>query len=325
MKITSPIKPTCDSMIGWLGGKTRLRPTILNSIPPHKCYVEVFAGSATVFFGKAPGVSRTEIINDVHGELVNLMKVISGTCFDEDVRQEFLQYLRYMPAAREVFEDWKHWKKDRLDELTFAQRAFRFFYCVKKGFSCTPKGGYEASPFSLNRYNMSTDFEQIAERFRAKNAQIEMLDFRRLVEKYNNQRADVFFFMDPPYFVANDTNYYEFGFTTEDHEAHKACCDDINKNGNTFLVTYDDVPEVISMYDGYHIYRTDPILYKAMQTEVERTIEKRELFITNYDIAEMIHKKKSKKTKREAFDLFEDGEIDGDRIEFGVFLGLTRI
>ena len=65
MQVEKVIKPVQDSLIGWLGGKTKLRPTIINCMPPHKCYVEVFCGSATVFFGKPPKLSKIEIINDV--------------------------------------------------------------------------------------------------------------------------------------------------------------------------------------------------------------------------------------------------------------------
>ena len=100
MIVESLIPVETDAPIGWLGGKTKLRPTIINCMPPHHCYVEVFGGSATVFFGKPASLSRIEVINDIHEDLVNLMKVIAGTCFDESVRQEFIGYVRNMPAAR---------------------------------------------------------------------------------------------------------------------------------------------------------------------------------------------------------------------------------
>lgn len=309
----------CNSLMGWLGGKTRLRPTIISCIPPHFCFIEMFAGSATVFFGKPPEISKSEIINDIHGELVNLMKVISGVYFDESVRQEFISYVRNMPAARSVFEDWKHWDEEQTSKLSPAQRAFRFYYCVKKGFSSTPKGGYESSPFSSNRYNMNTDFDIFAERFRASNAQVECLDFRDLVAKYNNPRADVFFFIDPPYFIANDTNYYEHVFTSDDHQNLFQDCVSIDANKNKFLITYDDVKEVFDLYHGFYIYRTDPIVYKAMSMEVQSEKEKTELFVCNYNIADFLKKRADKR------DIFEESNIKDDRIEFEGCLGITRV
>ncbi len=321
MQAHDVIKPIGNSVIGWLGGKTKLRATIINCMPLHKCYVEIFAGSATIFFGKPP--SRIEIINDVHGELVNLMKVISGTYFDSSVRDEFIGYVRSMPAARKVYEDWKHWTASDLAKLNDAQRAFRFYYCVKKGFSSIPKGGYEASPLSSNRYNMHTDFERFAERFRVSNAQIECMDFKRLVEKYNRQRANTFFMGDPPYFVADRTSYYEYIFSEEDHNELKKCCDSINHNENTFLLTYDDVEPVIGLYKEYYLYKTDLIVYSAADERGDRSLAKREIIITNYDISKVIHDRNTSGKRR--IDLFDDIDANDKRIDIAGHIGLERI
>lgn len=301
------------SVVGYMGGKTKLSPTIIACMPPHRAYVEVFCGSAVVFFNKPPRTSKLEVINDINGELVNLMKVISGTHFDESIRQEFIGYVRSMPASREVFEDWKKWDEEKLRSLTPAQRAFRFYYCVKNGFSSTPTCGYAASPFTPNRYNMETDFESFSARFREKGAQIEHMDFASLIEKYNRPEANSFFFMDPPYFVADDTNYYEFKFDTEKHQKLKDCCDQIQSIGNKFLITYDDVPEVISLYADYYIYRTDPILYQSGDERGERDNEKSELFVANYDVHKVLN----------SADMFEDSK--DNKIDIPNCIGLTRI
>lgn len=305
----------CPSPLGWLGGKTKLRKTIISCFPKHKAYIEIFGGSGTVFFGKPPELSKIEIINDVHGELVNLMKVISGTYFDETVRQEFISYVRNMPAARSAFEEWKKWKPDRLDQLSPAARAFRFYYCVKKGFSSTPTGGYEASPLSKSRYNMNTDFDQFADRFRATNAQIENMDFRKLIEKYNKTGAKAIFYIDPPYWIANNTNYYEFVFTEIDHQDLRDACDDITTNGNYFLISYDDVDTIIDLYDGCYIYRTDPVSYNAAEEHGSRKTSKSELFITNYDIGQFIAGGR---------DMFKE-TISSKRIDFVDCVGIERI
>lgn len=320
MQVKKIIKPVCDSFIGWLGGKTKLRTTIINCMPIHVCYVEVFAGSATVFFGKPPRMSRIEIINDVHGELVNLMKVLSGSYFDDKIRSQFVDYVRGTPAAREIYQDWKKWDKDQIAKLTPAQRAFRFYYCVKKGFSSVPKGGYEASPKTNSRYNMNTEFDRFTKRFRARNAQIESLDFASLIEKYNRETANTFFFCDPPYFVANNTNYYDYVFTKKDHIRFKKCCDEVDKNKNKFMITYDDVPDVIDLYGDYHIYRTDPIVYNASDERGERENIKTELFITNYDLVKTV----SKRNSRDA-DLFEEVDAGGTRIDIDGHIGLEKI
>lgn len=57
-----------------MGGKSKLRKTIIDRIPQHICYVEVFFGADWVYFGKEP--SKVEVINDVESEITNLYKMM---------------------------------------------------------------------------------------------------------------------------------------------------------------------------------------------------------------------------------------------------------
>jgi DNA adenine methylase len=44
-----------------MGGKSLLANKIIPKIPPHKCYVEVFAGAAWMLFKKEEARSEVEI------------------------------------------------------------------------------------------------------------------------------------------------------------------------------------------------------------------------------------------------------------------------
>ena len=71
----SKLKPTqTSSPIAWVGGKSKLTAEIIPIMPAHRCYVEVFAGAAWLLFRKP--ASKTEVINDINGELVNMYRVI---------------------------------------------------------------------------------------------------------------------------------------------------------------------------------------------------------------------------------------------------------
>ena len=63
-----------NSPIKWAGGKSRLRKSVIDLLPPHTCYVEVFGGAAGVLFGKPP--SDVEILNDIDQELINFFRVV---------------------------------------------------------------------------------------------------------------------------------------------------------------------------------------------------------------------------------------------------------
>jgi site-specific DNA-adenine methylase len=41
-----------NSPIKWVGGKSRLRKQIIELLPPHTCYVELFSGAAWVYLEK---------------------------------------------------------------------------------------------------------------------------------------------------------------------------------------------------------------------------------------------------------------------------------
>lgn len=56
------------------GAKWRLSDWVLTHLPQHTTYVEPFFGSGAVYFSKAP--SKTEYINDLNGEVVNLFRVM---------------------------------------------------------------------------------------------------------------------------------------------------------------------------------------------------------------------------------------------------------
>ena len=62
------------SPLAWLGGKSKLATQIIERMPAHTAYVEVFAGAAWVLFSKEP--SKVEIINDINSELVNFYRVV---------------------------------------------------------------------------------------------------------------------------------------------------------------------------------------------------------------------------------------------------------
>jgi site-specific DNA-adenine methylase len=59
-------------IIPWMGGKRRLADRIFPLMPPHQCYVEPFAGGAALFFLR-PSPADVEVLNDVNGDLVNLI------------------------------------------------------------------------------------------------------------------------------------------------------------------------------------------------------------------------------------------------------------
>lgn len=65
----------------WFGGKRTLAPAIVAELGKHTQYFEPFCGSMAVLFAKEQ--SQKETVNDLHGDLNNLARVVQNTMYAE--------------------------------------------------------------------------------------------------------------------------------------------------------------------------------------------------------------------------------------------------
>ena len=114
--------------ISRMGGKSKLRKTIIDLLPDHTCYVELFFGAGWVYFGKEP--SKTEVINDVDKELINLFRMIKYHA------PEIERMLEYEFSGRDIFEEYKNYN---VTDLTEINRAVRFLYLISQSFASKGK------------------------------------------------------------------------------------------------------------------------------------------------------------------------------------------
>ncbi|MBM9605979.1 DNA adenine methylase [Desulfopila inferna] len=109
------------ALVPYFGGKSRLAKTIISKFPEHTCYVEVFAGGASVFFAKEP--SKVEVLNDLDRDLVTLYRTVKN--HPEELYRQF----KYSLVSRAEFE---REKEVNADTLTDIQRAARYLYLRKQ-------------------------------------------------------------------------------------------------------------------------------------------------------------------------------------------------
>lgn len=182
-------------LLGWVGGKSLLASRIVELLPKHSCYVEVFGGGGSVLFRKYS--SKHEVFNDINSDLINLYRVVRNR------RDDFIRAMDLVLVSREEFDRFLEMDPNSLDEL---QRAVRFFYIVKTAFGAKVAGSsFGTSVSSPNRLN-PLEIDRLVRNVHSRIARVtfENLPYAKLIEKYDSDST--VFYLDPPYFGVED--YY---------------------------------------------------------------------------------------------------------------------
>lgn len=242
------------SLAPWFGGKRTMAPAIVEAIGPHHAYWEPFCGSMAVLLAKPP--SRTEVVNDLHGDLVNLARVIQHPTlgpalyrrlrrawFNEDQFRESLAIVRE-PAEPDGGE-------------TMLGRAFHYFVASWQG-----AGGYSGT---------DKDAGAFARRFTSKggdpavrwtSAVRSIPSWRRRLERVQVLRSDgvalceriedapgVAIYCDPPYLVKGAK--YRHDFADADHARLAAALRRFERT--RVVVSYYADERLADLYPGWSI------------------------------------------------------------------------
>jgi DNA adenine methylase len=189
-------------------GSHYLVKKLLEFIPPHDVYVEVFGGAANLLFAKEP--SKIEVYNDINSEIVNFFRVLR----DDEKWQKLQEKLLLTPYSREEFNLARQ-PAEGVDEI---ERARRFYVRVQMSFA--GKGetfGYTRSQRNLPHtyFSKIVQFDYFHERL--KTVIIENSDFEEIFRRYDT--PNTFFFCDPPYIERGiKSKALNLEMPLEDHE-----------------------------------------------------------------------------------------------------------
>lgn len=233
-----------NPIVPWLGGKRRLADVIVPRFPPHKCYVEVFAGGAALYFMRPP--AEVEVINDINGELVNLYRIVQRHL------EEFVRQFKWALSSREVF---KWLQITRPETLTDIERAARFYYLQHQAFGGKVSGqtwgtATTAPAPTVNLLRLEEDLS--AAHMRLHGAYIERLDWQDCVKRYD--RPHTLFYLDPPYW---ETEGYGVPFPWEEYEA---MAERMRNLQGKAVLSINDHPAIRECFEGLHV-EVVPITY----------------------------------------------------------------
>ncbi len=223
------------SIAPWYGGKRTLAPEIIAELGPHRMYVEPFCGSLAVLMAKEP--CSSEIVNDLHGDAVNLARVIASercgdlynrlfrTLCSEDLfereREKFLAEKNFTPPPNNETVGDEH-----------VERAYMFFvvsWMGRNGLSGTKRHNYQMArrwtPGGGSggiRFAAAVD-SMLAWHQRLRRVSIYCMDGFEMIEKIEDNKETAVY-LDPPYmFSGNRTGRtggarYMHEFGDDEHE-----------------------------------------------------------------------------------------------------------
>jgi len=263
-------KIECPTAFGYFGGKFEMSKVLVKKIPSHKNYIELFAGGLSMFFRK----SKVEwnLVNDLNRDIANFYWVISHPYLYE----QFKHTAFYIINSRILYDEIEDMSLKRFIIPNVYRAAMYLFYlsaCFNKRIG---------TGFSDNPGNWKTDILDVLELSRKKldNVIVENMDYVEVIRKYWNKN-DTFWYIDPPYVVADKEQYYKYNFSESKHVELRDLVDEIIKRSNSnIMISYDKLPIVNELYGDSDKYYINEINTTYSSNSKKTT----ELYITNYKI-----------------------------------------
>ena len=237
-----PVDPV-EPIAPWVGGKRLLAKRIAARIEtiPHRCYAEPFVGMGGVHFRRTSR-PRSEVVNDINGDLFNLMLVVREHPgeLDRQLEQVFPGRLEY-----------NRLRETPPSTLTDVQRAARFAYLQLLSFGGRPAttgGGmkvnapHHAMPSVRRMRRLIAAVHRRLER-----VHIECLDWAEFVGRYD--RPSTLFYVDPPYW-GHERDYGRGIFDRADFACMAETLAGIE---GRFILSLNDRPEVRDVFGGFDV------------------------------------------------------------------------
>jgi DNA adenine methylase len=261
-----------DSPFAWPGGKRALKKVLLQLIPKHRAYVEVFAGSAKLLFAKEP--SRWEVLNDVNDDLLNFFRVVKHRPSElaESMEREFVGKARFAELRAE-------YKMYIIPEMrSIAPCAFSISPGIP---SAQGRALHRAHHRAVGENGASDPPLDLAVREvlqqtagRLSNVLVDRRDFADCIDRYDSR--DTFFYLDPPYTAFQPNGRYQPISEARLRELFAILKDVRGK----FLLSFNDAKIVREAARGFCI-RPVSVLYSLGANSGKKAPE---LLIANYPL-----------------------------------------
>jgi DNA adenine methylase len=229
----------------YYGGKTTLAEAIVALLPPHRHYVEPFAGSLAVLLAKRPALMET--VNDLDGNLMTFWRVL------RDRPDDLMRVCALTPHSRE-----EHQAAYALDVEDDLERARRVWVCLTQGRGNTlRKTGWRhfQDPGSRGPTSMPDYLTSYTERMRGAaarlaNVSLECRDALDVIRDYGKHDG-VLIYADPPYLGSTRTSRQYLVEMSHDAE-HQALAEVLHGCKATVVLSGYASPLYDELYADWH-------------------------------------------------------------------------
>ncbi|MBI5354780.1 MAG: DNA adenine methylase [Chloroflexi bacterium] len=265
------------SPLRYPGGKSRAIQRMKLLLPNEfNEYREPFAGGGSFFIYLKQEFPKLKIwVNDLNAELYYFWKYAQ---IDSNLlAQEILKVKKERADGQVLFNEMVN---VNVETLTGFERAVRFFVLNRITFSgVVESGGYSQQAFT-DRFTESS-IERVAILGEIlEGVRITNLDYREVLAEGGK---DVFTFLDPPYFKATKSKLYGKNGILHTDFNHDEFASEMKKCGHSWLITYDDSPEIRKNFEFAHIYEWE-LQYGMNNYKQGKADKGSELFISNYPL-----------------------------------------
>lgn len=234
------------SPLRYPGGKQRAIDQISQVFPGSaREYREPLVGGGSVYFhARSIALAKKYWINDKFKELISFWQAVQNQAICHKLKNELEELQAGFQSAEHIAEHIKeYFHKARAEQpISEYREALLFFFFNRVTFSGTTQAGGFSSAASLRRFTVSSIERLIPMPEALAGTRITNLDFEDVICEPG---ADVFIFIDPPYYTASKLYGHGGSLHSFDHERLALC---LEKSQHRFLITYDDCEEIRELY-----------------------------------------------------------------------------
>lgn len=232
------------------GAKNKLLPILMEYLDKilvgQDHFVDLFVGGGSVLLEVAQKYPKVQLYaNDKNSWISSFWKIVSGSDVDK------FNQLQEMVAVTPTLDLFYKLRKE--SATTDVEKAYRALFFNRTTFSGISYGGPIGGKEQKGKYTV--DCRYTAKKLNSKLEFCrELLRDRTIVSNNDFHNCEVFLngnypvYLDPPYYVKGDALYTE-KMSHEDHEDLFLFLE----GSNNWVLSYDDCPEIRSLYKNYKI------------------------------------------------------------------------